>query len=119
MKQYVSVFLESATQAHIYHFQTKSFAKHKALNEYYDEIVELVDSLVETYQGKYGILKGYETTKKNDLGDEENIIDYFEKLHKYEEMKRKSLPQDSHLQNIMDEIRTLVDSTLYKLKNLS
>ena len=34
---------------------------HSALNIYYDDIVGLVDGLVESYQGRYGIITGYMT----------------------------------------------------------
>jgi hypothetical protein len=36
-------------QAHIFHLQTKSFAEHKALNDFYDSIPDLIDSIVESY----------------------------------------------------------------------
>lgn len=35
-----------------YHWQTKSYAEHEALGEYYNKSNELNDRLVETYQGK-------------------------------------------------------------------
>ena len=35
-----------------YHWQTKSYAEHEALSEYYNKFNELNDRLVETYQGK-------------------------------------------------------------------
>ena len=38
--------LHSATNAHLFHWSTDSFAKHMALGEYYDNIVELTDSYV-------------------------------------------------------------------------
>jgi len=53
----VSGILHSRTQIHIYHLQTKSFAVHKALNDYYDGVVDLFDGLVESYQGKHGIFR--------------------------------------------------------------
>ena len=37
-----------------YHWQTKSYAEHEALGEYYNKFNELNDRLVETYQGKTG-----------------------------------------------------------------
>ena len=43
------------TNAHVLHLRTRSYAAHKALNEFYDEIVELTDDLAESYQGRYGI----------------------------------------------------------------
>ena len=55
----ISLLFHSRTQAHTFHLQTESFAEHKALEGYYDGIVGLIDSITESYQGKYGIVKGY------------------------------------------------------------
>ena len=57
----ISLMLHSRTQAHTLHLQTKSYPEHMALNGYYDGLGDLVDGLVESYQGKYGIIKGYTT----------------------------------------------------------
>jgi hypothetical protein len=120
MNEYVGTLMQSRNQAHIYHLQTPSYAKHIALNEYYEEIVDLIDSLVEAYQGKYDILKGYKMIGTlSDLEDDGDIVDYFEKIAKYCELKREKLPQDGFLTNIYDDIDTLLRSTLYKLKRLS
>ena len=55
----ISLLLHSRTQVHTLHLQTESYPEHMALNGYYDGIGDLFDGLVESYQGKYGILKGY------------------------------------------------------------
>jgi len=39
-------------------------------------------------------------------------------LKEYVSEERKALPQDSEIQNIVDEIADLINSTLYKLKFL-
>lgn len=109
-----SSLLHSATQAHIFHLQTKSYAEHMALGAYYDSIVDLADSLIEAYQGMYGIVKGYDMARMYDYSDP---CDYFKKLHKQVESSYKQFP-DSDLQNILDEIKTLLKSTIYKLENL-
>ena len=57
--QFISTLMSARTQAHIFHLQTPSFAAHTALNGFYDEIVGTIDGLVESYQGKYGIIEGY------------------------------------------------------------
>jgi len=44
--QVVSILFNARTNAHIAHLQTRSFAKHKALNEFYDEVVELYTSTI-------------------------------------------------------------------------
>ena len=55
--------LHSRNQAHVFHLQTKSYAEHIALNGYYDAVVALFDGIVESYQGKYGIIKNFKTFK--------------------------------------------------------
>jgi hypothetical protein len=114
--QFVSTLFASRTQAHVFHLQTTSFAQHSALNTYYDEIVGLTDGLIESYQGKYGIIRGYSSPAT--FREDDDTIKYFEGLVKYVELSRERLPQDSYLQNQVDEIVALLESTLYKLKNL-
>lgn len=116
--QFVSTLFASRTQAHIFHLQTDSFAAHKALNEYYDEIVDLVDSFVEGYQGKYGIVGGYSNVSLQEYQNSEGIITYFTLLESYVTKTRQVVCQDSFLQNVIDEIIALINSTLYKLKFL-
>ena len=111
--------MQSRNQTHIYHLQTTSYAKHVALQEYYEGIIDSIDSLVEAYQGKYGILKGYKMIGTlSDLEAEEDIVEYFEKIVKYCDLKRKKLPQEGFLTNVYDDVDTLLRSTLYKLKTL-
>ena len=117
MGQFISTLFASRTQAHIFHLQTPSFAAHKALNDYYDEIVGITDGIVESYQGKYGIITGYRGDGMV-IEDTSKIIQYFEALCMFVEKNRGSLPQDSYLQNQVDEVVALIESTKYKLVNL-
>jgi hypothetical protein len=119
MEQYASfigTLMQSRNQAHVYHLQTDSYAQHIALQAYYEEIVELVDTLVETFQGRYGILRGYNMGSQ--IKEDGNPIMYFDALCKYVETKRTSIPQDSYIQNEIDNVVALIESTRYKLKNL-
>jgi len=118
MGQFVSTLLASRTQAHIFHLQTPSFAAHKALNKFYNEIVGITDGLVESYQGKYGIITGYGNIALQEYQSCEAIIVFFETLCMYVEKSRQILPQDSYLQNQIDEIVALIKSTIYKLRFL-
>jgi len=115
---FISNLFASRTQAHIFHLQTTSFAKHKALNDYYDEIVDLTDGIVESYQGRYGIIEGYTAGMPLVEGDND-VINYFESLCSYVEETRANLPQDSYIQNQVDEVVALIESTKYKLINLN
>ena len=115
---FVSCLFFSRTQAHVLHLQTKSLAKHLALNDYYDGIAGLTDDLVESYQGCYDIITGYHNnyTITNREGAD---INYFEGVLKFVKENRGLFGEDTDLQNIVDEITTLIKKTLYKLKTLS
>ena len=89
-----------------------------ALNGYYDGIVGLVDGLVESYQGKYGILTNYSNFNILEYKSCEDIIMYLQGLNMTVEKCRKSIPQDSYIQNQIDTVVELISSTIYKLKFL-
>ena len=118
MGQFVSTLMASRTQAHIFHLQTPSFAAHKALNDFYDEIVDITDGLVESYQGKYGIITGYTNIALQEYQSCEAIIVFFETLCMYVEKSRQLICQDSYIQNQIDEVVALINSTIYKLRFL-
>ena len=113
---FVGTLMQSRNQAHIYHLQTESFAAHKALQGYYEDVVDLIDALVESYQGRYGILRGYKMA--GNIKEDGNAVIYFEGLCKFVETIRPQLPQDSYIQNQVDEVVALIESTKYKLKFL-
>ena len=114
----ISFLFHSRTQTHIFHLQTDSFAAHMALNGYYDGIIPLVDGLVESYQGKNGILTGYSNFNLLEYTNLGEVIAYFQGLNNTIEKLRQSVPQDSYIQNQIDTIVELVESTTYKLQFL-
>lgn len=111
---FVLSLMHSQTNAHILHLQTNSYAEHKALQGYYEGIDDLIDSFVEAYQGKYGIITDYPTEYNPPLPP----VQYLIGLSDYVAGMREELPQDSELQNIVDEIASLIDTTVYKLRFL-
>ena len=111
---FVSVLFHSATVTHFMHLQTKSFAQHMALGEYYDAIVELADKWAEAYQGCYDIITNY----PKDFHLATDPVKYLTQIKDFVDDLRKDLPSESQLQNIVDEIADQIDSTLYKLRFL-
>jgi len=106
--------------AHIYHLQVNgeqgSHTTHTALGEYYEGILDLIDTLIETYQGQYGIVDGYDVIDTNDTRTKDKI-EYFESLAEFVKHGRKAISvEDTHLQNIIDEVIAFIYRTLYKLK---
>ena len=116
----LSKLLNSRNQVHIFHLQTNSqssYAEHIALGGYYEEIGGLVDVIIESYQGKYDILKGYKSNEYVDYDGSEQLISYFKELASDVEGLHKSV-KESYIQNQIDTVEELIYSTLYKLRFL-
>ena len=113
----ISLLLHSRTQAHTLHLQTESYPEHMALNGYYDGIGDIIDGLVESYQGKYGILKGYKSYDIVGYKSTESTIKYLKDLCGKVE-KLRDCCKDSYIQNQIDMVCELINSTLYKLRFL-
>lgn len=104
--------LHSATNTHILHLQSRSYSEHQALGAFYDEIVELTDGLIEAWQGKNGRLSEYPNTYEPPLA---NGLDELQELSAFVQLQRGLVGADSELQNMVDGIQELIDSTIYKL----
>jgi hypothetical protein len=104
--------------AHSTHLNTRSYAKHKALQKFYKNIIDVTDKFAEAYQGKYGLIGPISlmSAKKTN-----NIIEFLEgQVDELEKMRYKVVDKEcTPLQNIIDEIFGLYYSTLYKLKFLA
>ena len=103
---------------HSVHLNTRSYAKHKALGKFYENIIDLADDLAEAYQGRHGLIGPItlHSAKKTN-----NVIEFLEdSLKDVEEMRYKVCDKDdTAIQNIIDGIVDLYLSTLYKLKFLA
>ena len=113
-EQFVSSSLLDRDLAHLAHWKTKSFSEHKALNEFYDELLDLIDGFVEQYQGYYAkrmnILRA-EDTQKEDI---RKVLDY--QVEWIEKNRYEICDKDeTALQNTIDEIVRLYQHTLYML----
>ena len=112
-EEFVSKVLFDRDAAHIAHWKTKSYAEHKALNEFYDELLELIDGFVEQYQGCYG---GRMAIKRED-GNDDDICDLLAFRAEWIEMYRDQICEkdDTALQNTIDEVLRLYEQTQYML----
>ena len=97
------------------HLQTGKYSKHIALDEFYKDMPEAVDDLIEAYQGHNSVK----------VEDYKNIIDareydalgYLEALHDMIH-ESKYLLEGSELLSLLDECLSIIDSTMYKLREL-
>ena len=104
--------------AHSVHLNTRSFAKHSALNEFYDNIIDLADKFAEAYQGRHGMIGPITLMSAKKTG---NILEFLQdSVADIEKMRYDVCDKsDTPIQNIIDEIVGQYLKALYKLKFLA
>jgi len=115
MVEFLSVLNSAKQQSVFWHNQTEVYSEHKTLNGFYDKIQDLLDGLVESYAGIFGRPMGYEAHDFVDWTSTDDTIMYFKNLYNYVQTERASLPQESWIQNQIDEIAAQVARTIYLL----
>ena len=110
--KFINVLFLSRTIAHQMHLATESYAQHKALESFYNEIIDLADGLTEQWQGEFE-----EKLKLSPLGSKETEpLKYFKDTKKWlQDNRKEAFGTDSALQNEVDSVVKLFRSTIYKL----
>ena len=111
----VMCLLHSATITHIMHWQTESYAAHQALGMYYSDIPDLIDDLIEAYQGKTTIILR-DFPIESESYEQMTPLAYMEYLSMELTEGRALFGTDPEIQNLVDAIADLIDSTMYKLR---
>ena len=106
--KFIGMLFHSRDVMHIAHLQTTSFAEHKALNGYYDGILDLTDKFTEVYFGRFKRVELIIPEAKN-----MSAVEHLKEMQQLVEGERNNYP--SELQNIMDEMLGLINQTLYLL----
>lgn len=110
--EFFITLLHAATNGHILHLQTKSYSEHKALQKYYEQLPDLVDAIIEQYQGAYQVIveypNMYEPPKTDALQEVTSIRDFIV-------ANRSVVGSYTSLQNEVDNLLSIVESTMYKL----
>lgn len=103
---------------HSVHLNTRSYAKHKALNKFYEGIVTLADEFAEAYQGRHGLIGPITLQSAKRTG---NVVEFLgDQMAELEKCRYEVCDKtDTPIQNIIDEIIGLYLSTIYKLKFLA
>lgn len=115
IEELVSHVFAIRNAAHLAHWNTKSFAEHMALGEFYDGTIDKIDGIVEAYQGWFGLIGDVPTktiTKDNiaaKIGDEAMWIS---------QNRTKIAKNTTMVENLIDDLLGLYSTTHYKLVNL-
>ena len=112
MALFLVTLLHSSTNTHLFHWSTSSYAKHKALNGFYDRIVEHTDALAECFFGIYGQITEFPST----YHQPKEPLSYLESLQSFVKAARADLPKDSEIVQLIDNIAQEIDTTIYLLK---
>lgn len=114
--EFFGTLQQSITDEWRKHLQTHKYSAHMALDEYYKEMPELVDALIEAYQGAHSdIVIDY----KSILDPGDDAIKYLKKLRDLVRDGRKQYCDTTELQSDCDNVLSQIDSTIYKLEQLS
>ena len=116
----VTFFLQLQSQLRVLHWQTKSFAEHKALGKAYEGLDGLIDQFVEIHTAKYGSTLGNPNFNftvnnykdSNSLGVINHAIYYLT----HEMPQKLDATQDTDLLNIRDEMVGVLNQTKYLLR---
>lgn len=107
----ILALFNARTAAHIAHLQTKSYAAHKALGEFYLGVITLADRFAETWMGLSGEAIKFTGTS---FKVEKDPVTMLKNLRTVVAEARGKCEHD-HLKQVLDDLLELIDTTSYLL----
>lgn len=114
MEKIIKFMVQFEQQLRVYHWQTKSYARHKAYGDTYDTLGDLIDGFVESYMGKYGRIS-MDSIQVMNMMSEEDIQNHLNSFIKLLDACEIAFKNDSDLLNIKDEMLASVTKLKYLL----
>lgn len=116
----ISKVFTTSRQAHLAHWKTSSYAKHMALGDFYDGVLEPLDDLVEDYQAAFGKVDEVCVKEFCTPSSDDDILSTLKEDIKWINKSRDKICKNiTALENILDGISDIYLKTIYKLENLS
>ena len=103
----LKTFMTMSEQFRVLHWQTESFAQHKAYGKIYDSISDLADKFMEEYMGKYGRCyfdNSYGNIRIYNINDMDVQKFVLHHIDIFNELNGHLDEEDTNLLNIRDEI---------------
>jgi hypothetical protein len=115
-EEIIKVFFHMQNNIKLYHWQTESFARHKASDELLGNISDLIDQFIEVYIGRYDRPKFKNNFKILVTELDNDGAEYL--IQSYINFMKNELPKylednDTDLYNIRDELLGNLNKTLY------
>ena len=118
MIAHAQALITSVHQLHLKISGPGSYAAHKALGEFYEGMPGLVDSVAEQYQGAREKILEYPAVPAMKCGSVQEALGHMKELYNEIVELQKIMPF-SEIVNQLDEMKSLIASTKYKLMFLS
>lgn len=113
MEQLIAKVFMNRDHAHLQHWATKSYAEHMALGAFYAGAVDLIDAIVEEYQGQFAMIGEVEPET---IDKDEDIRECLQETADWIEANRDELSNGSNsLGNQLDTLTSLYNKTIYLL----
>lgn len=96
-----------------FHLKTRKHHIHVTLNEFYEKALDIVDDIIEQYQGICGVIE--DPFVNCIVGDGKTEGEYLTELKAFVENNKCVLGDHSEINSTIDEFLALIDSTNYKL----
>jgi len=114
---YSNYFLGLLNQIKLFHWTTKKYSSHKALDDLHKNLSEDIDKFVEVYIGKNNLnsneITDINITMNAQTMNENNVKDYLKnQTEVLRRIRNKSSPE---LQNIIDNMTANINQSLYLL----
>jgi hypothetical protein len=112
-----ALLLKARTDVHLTHLlqKDKTLATHNAMSIFYEGVLDLVDTYVET---SMGIDDTFRLTEVEESMAIANPLVYFKNLYNTISVERVAI-KESFLQNQIDTMQELIAHTLYRIKNIT
>ena len=114
MSELIAELLHGATKTHMTHLKTTSYAAHMALGSFYEELPDLADGIAESWQGVTERLLSFTPVTVTPILTPEDAIEYLRELYSRIDICQSKCHY-SEIINDLDLIKTLINSTKYKL----
>jgi len=95
----------------LYHWNTLSYSRHKASDEFNEKLLEIIDRFIEVFIGRYNLKPRVSKIQLDNLSDED-IIEFYKRGRDYIQTFDQSF-KDTELLNIRDELLAEINQTLY------
>jgi len=116
IKEFASRVFAARDVAHREHLRSRSYAQHMALDDFYRQVIDAADELIEAYQGQFGPIGDFtvQTRKVDDIAAYlRDDVDWMQSV------RDVIANDDPAVLNLLDGVCAIYLRTIYKLENLS